>query len=46
MEVQSDPGNTDTEGAIESQSVHIKRVELRENVFEGSLSPGTKQLIC
>ena len=44
MEVQSDPGNTDTEGAIES--VGIKRVELRENVLKGFLSPGTKQLTC
>ena len=44
MEVQSDPGNTDTEGAIES--VRIKRVELRGDVLKGSLSPGTKQLIC
>ena len=44
MEVQSNPGNTDTEGAIES--VGIKRVELRENVLKGFLSPGTKQLTC
>ena len=42
MEVQSNPGNTDTEGDIES--VRIKRVKLRENVFKGSLSPRTKQL--
>lgn len=48
MEVQTNSGNMDIEGDI--QSVHIKGVELRENVFKGSLSsgdsPGTKQLTC
>ena len=37
--VQSNPVNTDPEGAIES--VLIKQVECRENV----LSPGTKQTV-
>ena len=48
MEVQTNSGNMDIEGDI--QSVHIKGFELRENVFKGSLSsgdsPGTKQLTC
>ena len=42
--VQSNPVNTDTEGATES--VRIKRLELRENARTLFLSPGTKQTIC